>query len=217
MNNILQAILRTLTYAEVFNYPLTIKEIYRYLIAEREINFETLQKKLAKKNQLINSAGEYFFLRGKKKIVTIRKKRENWSQKKLKIAQRVSRWLRLISAIKMVAVTGALAMKNSDQNDDIDLLIVSAQNRLWLTRLWAVFLVELVAKRRRPGDRNFKDKICLNMFLDEDHLRVPEKEQSLFTAHEVCQLRPLWSKEGVYNRFVEENKWVKKYLPNWKL
>jgi len=107
-------------------------------------------------------------------------------------------------------------MGNSDLNDDIDLLMVSRKNRLWLTRLLTVLLVELIAKRRHPGDKDVKDKICLNMFLDEEHLRVPQKEQDLFSAHEVCQMKVLWEKEGIYKKFIRENKWVKKFLPNWK-
>ncbi|MFQ6002788.1 MAG: hypothetical protein ACE5KJ_03495 [Candidatus Zixiibacteriota bacterium] len=148
--------------------------------------------------------------------MAIRKKRERWSQKKMEIARRVANWLRFIPTIKMVAVTGALAMNNSQKEDDIDLLIVTTKNRLWLTRLLTVFLAELVARRRRPGDSEVRDKICLNMFLDENHLAVPKKEQDLFSAHEVCQLKLLWEKDETYQRFLRSNQWVERYLPNWK-
>ena len=116
----------------------------------------------------------------------------------------------------MVGVTGAQAMNNSDQDDDIDLLIVASRNRLWLTRLFSVLLVEVVAKRRRPGDRKVKDKICLNMFLDEDHLGIPKSERNLYSAHEVAQLKPLWNRGGTYLRFINANHWTGKFLPNWQ-
>jgi hypothetical protein len=54
------------------------------------------------------------------------------------------------------------------------------------------------------------------MFLDEDHLEIPEKEQDLFSAHEVCQLKPIWSKDNVYQEFITQNQWYQKFLPNWK-
>jgi hypothetical protein len=107
-------------------------------------------------------------------------------------------------------------MKNSDKDDDIDLLIVTKKNRLWLTRLLAVLLVELVARRRRPGEKDAKDKICLNMFLDETHLGVPPKERDLFSAHEVCQLKVLWERDNLYQGFLRNNQWTKEFLPNWK-
>lgn len=217
MKALSRSILQTLVYADVFDYPLTADELYRFLIADRPLNRTTFNKAVTQISPdlgQINTNNGYYFLRGREKIVALRKKRERWSQEKLRIAQRVAGWLHLIPWIKMAAVTGALAMKNSDREDDIDLLIVSARNRLWSTRFLTVLLVELVAQRRRPGDQQVKDKICLNMFLDEAHLRIPQKEQNLFTAHEACQLKPIWEKDGTYQKFLHVNRWVEKYLMN---
>ena len=132
------------------------------------------------------------------------------------MAKKVAGWLRLIPWIKMVAVTGNLAMDNAEKNDDIDLLIVTARKRLWLTRLLTNFLVEIVANRRRPNDKEVKDKICLNMFLAEDHLKLSIREQNLFTAHEIYQLKPIWARNQLYQKFIQENLWCQKFLPNWK-
>lgn len=214
-----KAILRTLAYADVFDYPLTSEELYRFLIADEGLSFSSFKQAFSRiiaNEKRIDTNEKYFFLRNRKKIVPIRKKREKESQKKLAIAKRVARWLRLIPMIKMVVVTGALAMKNSQKEDDIDLLIVTTKDRLWLTRLLTILLIEIVAQRRRPGDKEFADKICLNMFLDENHLAVPEKEQDLFSAHEVCQMKVLWEKGGIYKKFLKENQWAKRFLPNWK-
>lgn len=212
-----QAILKTLAYADIFDYPITAPEIWRCLIIDKRVGFEEIKHELERPNKLFKTNGEYFFLKNRQEIVKTREKREKWSREKLKIARRVAGWLRLIPTIKMVGITGALAMKNSDEADDIDFLIATAKNRLWLTRLLSTILVELVAKRRHPGDENFCDKICLNMFLDEDHLEVPKKEQDLFSAHEVCQLKLIWGKNGIYKKFISQNRWSKKYLANWRV
>lgn len=205
----MKAILSTLAYADIFDYPLTKKEISRFLISESPQKLITLPDDIGYKDG-------FYFLKGREKIVAIRKKREEFSRQKLNIALRVASWLKLIPTIKMIGITGALAMNNAGGDDDIDLLIVTGENRLWLTRLLATAIVELVASRRRPKDKIFRDKICLNMFLDERYLAVPKKERDLFTAHEVCQLRPIYGKNGIYKKFLEKNLWVKKYLPNWK-
>ena len=210
-----KAVLSTLAYADIFDYPLKKEEIWRFLLSDIRYQILDVSKGL-KELPEVSQKNNFYFLKEREHLVLLRKKRERWSRKKLKIAKQVARCLKLIPTIKMVAVTGALAMENSNENDDIDLLIITSKSRLWLTRLLAVLLVELIAKRRHPADKEVKDKICLNMFLDEGHLEVPKKEQDLFSAHEVCQLKVLWDKNGIYQKFLKANLWSKKYLANWK-
>lgn len=218
-----KAILRTLAYADVFDYPLKEKEIYRFLIsqspfrrnpAKRAISSSKLQKELLILSPEASKKDGFYFLKGREKIVSLRKERERWSREKLKIAKRVANWLKLIPSIKMVAVTGALAMNNSDKEDDIDLFIITSTNRLWFSRGLVVTFLRLTGLYRRPG--KIKNRICPNMLLDESHLKIPKKEQDLFSAHEVCQLKLLWDRNKTYQKFVKENQWVKRFLPNWK-
>jgi hypothetical protein len=221
MNELQKAVLKTLAYADVFAYPLTLEEIHLFLITPsgkayflKEIEKELTSSEL---HFLIESQKNYFFLKNRQEIISLRQERDFYSSQKLKIAKRAAGWLKLIPFIKMVGITGNLAMKNADEDDDIDLLIITGQKRLWLTRLLTIFLTELVSKRRRPEDKEVKDKICLNMFLDEEHLTLPQNEQNLFTAHEIYQLKILWQKENIYQKFLKENQWCKKFLPNWKV
>jgi len=212
-----KAILQTLVYADIFDYPLTAREIYKFLITPKPLRFSVLKKKLkeiARRDELIKSKGEYFFLKEREETVRLRQKRKFWSQRKIKIAKKVSRWLRLIPWIKMVGISGALAMENADKNDDIDLLVVTAKKRLWLTRVLTVFLTELLGRRRRPKDKQVTNKICLNMFLAENCLTVPKNEQDLFSAHEVVQFKLLWERDNCYQKFLRANLWVKNYLAN---
>lgn len=207
-----KAILRTLAYADVFDYPLKENEIYRFLISKSQMSSSKFQKGLLSPSPEISEKDGFYFLRGRKGIVATRKKRERWSQEKLKIARRVAGWLKLIPSIKMVAITGALAMENSDEEDDIDLFIITSANRLWFSRGLVVTFLRLTGLYRRPG--KIKNKICPNMLLDESHLKIPKKEQDLFSAHEVCQLKLLWNRNKTYQKFIKENQWVKRFLPN---
>jgi hypothetical protein len=216
-----KAILRTLAYADVFDYPLTKEEIWRWLISSGKLKTQNLKlKTIVQNSKLIQKKNGFYSLKGRKGIVAFRKQRKQYSASKLKFAEKIAGILRLIPWVRLVGVTGALAMNNADKEDDIDLLIITARNKLWLTRLFSVFLIELTGRRRRPEDKKVKDKICLNMFLDESHLAIPEKERDLFSAHEVCQMKPIFVKEDTYSRFLQENSWVKKFLPNqtkWKM
>jgi hypothetical protein len=201
-------------YADVFDYPLTEEEVKKYRIGNVAVAL-VVAGKLAETSPVATNS-TYFFLRNREKIVKLRKKREHWAQKKLNSTRRVIAFLQLIPTIQLIAVTGALAMHNADQNDDIDLLIVSKPGTVWTTRLLSIFLVELLGKRRRPRSVEQADTICLNMFIDEDHLKVPSYEQDIFSAHEVVQVTALFDRGGVEEKFRWENKWIGSYLPKFK-
>lgn len=213
-------ILKTLAYADVFDYPLKKEEIWKWLIWEGRSgkgkdgsrgefahSFEFALDSL----QICVTQG-FYHLQDRGRIVRLRKQREQWSNPKLRLAGKVAGILRKIPWIKMIGITGALAMENSDKEDDIDLFIIASKNRLWLTRGLIVTFLRLFGLYRRPG--KIKDKICPNMLLDEDHLMVPKKEQDLFSAHEVCQMKPVWDRDNTYSKFLQANLWVRRFLPN---
>lgn len=209
-------ILSTLIYADIFDYPLSETEVWHFLISPREVSQNQISLWLSRLvgKGLLEKSGDYYCLPGRKKIIGVRRRRLLASRRKMIIANKIGKWLCLIPTIKMVAVTGALTMDNARVDDDIDLLIVSSSGTLWLTRLFSVFLLEILGCRRRPSERSHKDRICLNMFLDEGSLAISLKRQNLFTAHEVSQLRLLRDRGGTYSRFLSENRWLGKYLAN---
>lgn len=216
--------MRTLVYHDLFDYPLTFGELYRLLIAEKKTKERDVQKTLVMMEadpsinsgqvQRIEADGFFYFLRGRKRIVSLRKRREKYSREKLAIAKRVMKWLGLIPTIRMIGVTGAVAVGNAKKNDDIDFLMITASGRVWLTRILAVLLIEVLGKRRRPADKEVRDKICLNVFLDEEHLKMPKGKRNLFVAHEIGQMRVLYQKNNVYQKFLRENRWMRNFLPN---
>jgi hypothetical protein len=114
----------------------------------------------------------------------------------------------------MVGITGALAMDNARKSDDIDLLIITQKNRLWLTRLIVTMVLEIIGRRRRPNHKNIKDKICLNLYLDEANWQLSKAKKSLFTAHELIQLKPVLNRNNTYEKFILRNYWLANYLPN---
>ena len=202
------AILSTLCYHDLFDYPLTQSEISKLLIGNSKAGGLT--------GEQIQEKNGFFFLTGREKIVKIRQRREKISAKKLAIAHQISRWLQLIPSIKMIAVTGAVAVKNAKTDDDIDLLIITRADRLWLTRFFSLLLIEVLGKRRKPQDVDVCDKICLNIWLDEKKLALPKSKRNLFTAHEIYQMITLYQKDNLYQQFLKANQWSIRFLPNWK-
>lgn len=213
MDSFQKSIFKTLIYADIFSYPLTFDQLKKFLITSKKTDFD-----IADINKIgwISKRKNYFFLKGRSEIIKDRVKKERYAKKRVKIAQKIARLLKLIPFIKMVGITGNLAIKNTSRDDDIDFLIVTSKNRLWLSRFLVVFLLELLGRRRHPKEKKVKDKICLNMFLDEDNLKIPKKEQNLFSAHEILQFKPLWQRGNIYGDFLNQNQWIKKFLANWK-
>ncbi len=211
------AVIATLAYADIFNFPLTGAEVTYWLRGSGKITRQDLGK-TAVVTTLKSSSREYYSLPGRRGLVFQRRERLLWSRSKWQIAAAVGKWLKLVPTLKLVGVTGGVAMNNAKKEDDVDLFFVTSAGTLWISRFLATLLIEILGKRRRPEEREFQDKVCLNMFMSEDCLTLPIAERDLFAAHEVLQLVPLWEREGTYRHFLQANRWVKQFLPNaWKI
>jgi len=195
------AMIATISYADIFDYPLTEEEVRIWLPYVRKYSRRSLKKMYS----------SYHFGRGQ---FETRKKRAVWSADKWVYARRVAKLLKIIPTIKLIGITGGLTRFNARDADDIDFLIITAPKTLWVTRGFSTILLDLFRLRRRPSDTKLRNLICLNMFMGEDGLMVPLKEQDLFTAHEVLLMTPLWERDGAYRKFLQANRWVRRFLPN---
>jgi len=214
--NLKQAIAATLVYFDIFDYPLTMDEIARWLpssISFTRGRLLKLTKELVQKRFLAQKEG-FYFLPGRGEIVLKRRKNQEASGPKLKIAQKAARILIKMPGVLLVGLTGNLALGDAQVGDDIDFLIITQRDKIWTARFLTVLLLEILGRRRRPKSKRIKDKICLNLFLDEAYLHFGRNRQDLYTAHEVLQMRPLAGKGNIYQRFLKANVWAKDFLPN---
>lgn len=204
-------LLATILYADIFDWPLSQKDIAQWGIGG-------VSPRAVKPHDLPLEDWEGFlFLAGRKQLVGKRKKREVWAARKWTIARRTAAILSLIPTVKLVGVTGGLSRNNVSEHDDIDLFCIVRRGTLWISRLLSILLVELLGRRRRPAERDVTDKVCLNMFMSDDALSLDRNDCDLFAAHEVLQMEPLWERNGTYQKFLQANKWVKSFLPHaWK-
>jgi hypothetical protein len=201
-------ILATVAYADIFHYPLTLDDAYFWCVKKNpRKNFRT------GKMRGVVRQNYFLFLKGRKSLLESYEKRLSASKRKWEIARSVGMHLRIIPSVLLAGVTGGVAVKNASPRDDIDLFFITAKGTLWITRLLVILVLELLGKRRRPGDKNVTDKICINMFMSEQAMCVSKNEQDLFSAHEVLQMEPLWSRRDTYRRFLQANHWTESYLP----
>lgn len=212
MNN-LQSIIATLVYHNIFDYPLKAEEVWHFKIGQKS-TLAADQKgiELLIKQQKIQQKSDLIFLKGRGEITKLRLKRFKYSQKKIKRARFYAQILKYLPSVRLVALTGALSMENSDKKDDIDFLIVTEKSTLWTTRLLVNLL--LYPYKRKPGKPQTDNKACLNIFLAKNSLKITT--QNLYTAHEIAQIKPIWQRGNTYLSLIKANSWIKNYLPNWQ-
>lgn len=204
----------SLKYHDIFNYPLSEDELTKWKFNTQSLNIDGhIFSKIRKLK--IESRNGFYFLKGKNTLVKKRLERERYSKHKLTIAKKASRILRQIPYIKFVGITGSLAMNNAGKDSDIDLIIITSQNRLWTTRLIAYFYLLLNGiKVRKPRDKNENDKLCLNMWIDETKLGWNKRDRNVYAAHEISQIVPLIDKDEMYRKLIQTNHWIFFYWPN---
>ena len=209
-----RAILKTLLYSNLFGYPLTEEELYNFLITEK-IEKKKFSQILINGKFPFSSERGFYFLGGNKQLIKNRQARELISQIKLKKAKKIIKKLSLIPTIKLIGISGTLAMKNCEKDDDIDIFIIAAKKLAWTTRFLTALALIIMGVYRNKNSKRYQDKICLNLVLDED--RMFFENQDLFTAHEIVQFLPIFERDGTYQKFISANSWIKKFLPNWQI
>lgn len=198
------AILRTVLYADIFDYPLTPAEIHYYLIATSASAQQVLSiiENSAWLRSRLSLTRGFVTLNGRQSIAAVRETRSRSSAQLWPVARR---WAGLVGGlpfVRMVAVTGALAVDNAPPGDDIDYLIVTTPGRVWLSRALAVVMVRVA--------RLFGVGLCPNYVLAQTALS--QQRRNLFIAHDLAQMVPLAGRT-VYSEMRAANPWAADYLP----
>lgn len=222
MSELQKSILKTLVYFDILDYPLNKDEVWNYLFVEmrliaslRASDIKIGLDELCKQKKIDQKDG-FYFLSDRDEIVEIRKQRCEISLKKIKKAQRVIWWLRFIPWTKAVFICSGLGLLNADEEADIDLLIITSRNKIWSARWWSAGILKLL--NLRPKNGRMKDKFCLSHFITEDNLNLEQtkiQEDDMHLIYLLSYYLPLYFEDNLWQRFIEANSWIKKYLPNF--
>ncbi|PIR93428.1 hypothetical protein COT99_00740 [Candidatus Falkowbacteria bacterium CG10_big_fil_rev_8_21_14_0_10_43_10] len=225
------AIIKTLTFFDIFDYPLTDWEIYKYLWVGESVKkaFGYNEVKNALERGLPGTGREqgFYFLSGppsppaggfgeaiRREIVAVRKQRQIISRKKFRRARRIIKLLGTLPFIRMIAVCNSLAYDNAREDSDIDLFIITAKGKIWTARFYAVILLKLL--RLRPTAKTKKDKICLNFFISEGSLNLQPLmiQNDIYFIYWLKQLLPIYGRPGIFLDFMKRNELAGKYINN---
>ncbi len=202
--NIETAILQTVVYADIFDYPLTPAEIHDYLIATPATAHEVaaaIENSAWLRTRLAVTRG-WVTLQGRQSLAEVRALRGQSSARLWPLARRWAAVIGALPFVRMVAVTGALAVDNAPAGDDIDYMLVTTPGRVWLARALAVAVVR-VARLLGVG-------LCPNYVLAQSALS--QQQRDLYVAHDLAQMVPLVGR-AAYDALREANTWAAGCLP----
>jgi hypothetical protein len=200
-----RAAVQAVAYSDIFDYPLTAAELRRYLSGTpiAQADFECLLRHGPLVPEHLSEIDGYYTLPGRESIVETRRQREANAARLWPRALHYGRLIAGLPFVRMVAVTGELAVNNVQPGSDIDYFIVTEPGRVWLARAMAIGVVHYAAKRG--------DIVCPNYLVSE--LALALDDRNLYTAHELAQMVPI-SGFVTYRRLRELNGWVADFLPN---
>lgn len=214
INILKEAIVKTIAFFDMFDYPLTVNEVWRNLGVKCELAeiMEVLEGGI--KN--IDKQNGFYFFSGRESIVGERQKRYKAADRKFKRALRLAKFYKVIPWIRLIAVGNLMGADNLKPESDIDIFIITENKRLWLVRFLCAGLAQVFGLRPRPGKT--KDKICLSFFISEQAMDLSPLmiKDDIYFIYWLAGLTPIYDSGSVYKRLIEKNGWLKERLPNWQ-
>lgn len=197
-------ILRTVLYFDLFRHPLSLGELERFLPSPVSGELRSVIEHGPLASVLILDKGYVRIAVRSKTIIEEREHKERRARKLWRIARFLGIALRHIPYVRCVCVSGELSKGVASSSSDIDLFVITAGGRIWVTRA-------ILTAIKKVLFLNSKRYFCLNHFIDEDHLTFGDR--NIYTALEIVTLRPLFG-EKLYRKYLQANDWTREYVPN---
>lgn len=193
-----KAIEKTIEYAKKFSCKLSIEEIKERLISNKIYSDKEIEK--------------FIKLSGYKAI----KSENKYYKEKFKKAKELAKLIESnFEDVLFLGITGSVAARYPKKNDDIDLLVITKADRLWITRLkLRLFIKKNKIPHRKFGRKENKDEFCFNLWLDLSSLKLIKEKRNIKNAVDLILLKKLINRNNTYQSFIKENDWAIKYVAN---
>lgn len=210
------AVARTLAFFDIFDYPLDRLQLWRFL--PLTCSLSQLDVSLGHWRQSGHLAEEegHFFLSGRQGLVSEKKRRYDYAQRKLKRARRVARLFRLFPGVRLVFLSNLIGQYNLRDGSDIDFFLVCRPGNVWLSRLWCAGLMKAMNLRPRQGDK--RDKVCLSFYVSsrqENLYDLAQGEDDDYFHYWLLGLFLLAGEAKEYEGFLADNIWLRRRFPNY--
>lgn len=206
-----QAILATLHYFDLFDWPLTVQEVEDYLYGWSAPQ-SAIEATLSVMKEEIGHVQGFYCLAGREKICELRKEREKIAHRLWKRANRFSWIFALCPFLKMTAVCNSLAYGNVKETSDIDVFIVVENGKLATARFFLKVLTQIF------GMRVHHDKIagrfCLSFFVSEKAVNLEHLafEFDPHLAYFSWLMTPIYGEDAYLKLLKANEKWLGRYF-----
>lgn len=213
------SVLKTLIFFDQLDVPLSVTELARFGIdLESNTAYATIVESLAnlRERGIVQCHHGLWFLAGRRDCVENQRVRSGWQFRKWKRLRFAIRLLRFVPGLRMLCLVNTLAVDAADDTSDIDVLIIARAGRIWSVRLFATVLLTMCGVRRHH--QKVTNRICLSFYLDDSALSLEQfsiGNDPQYAAW-VGMIVPVYevAGSGIGARFIRENVWVQRYLPN---
>src|SRR3989338_532844 len=227
MTYLRNSIIATVVYHDTFNYPLTLLEVFKYLINPGrlmriadglgEIKLDEVSEELDRliKSGILAEKNGFYFLNGRDDLYDLRIEIQKIADQKWKKFLKLTRFLALAPYLRGVFASGSMALGNTDKESDFDVLIIAKSGRLYTCRFFLWLVISLLGARRKKNEKVAPDKLCFNHYITDDSLLL--RHQSLFNAQAYINLKPVMIRPELVNKFFSSNLWLNNYAYNFKV
>ena len=221
------SIIATIIYYDIFDYPLTLLEVYKYLINPArlsrltggigEIDLNDISEELDRlvNSKILGTKNGFYFLNGKDELYSFRMEKHKIADRKWKKFLKIVKFLALAPYLRGVFASGSMAINNTDQESDFDVLVIAKSGRLYTCRLFLWTISSLIGSRRKRDEKIAPDKLCFNHYLTDGNLELTH--QSIFNAQTYVNLKPAMIEPAMVDRFYASNLWLNDYVYNFKV
>lgn len=227
-------VVNTLRFFDLQKLPLTAFEIYTYLIADVEtlktkvderfelkahatiatpaVHFDTVLTQLyilTREEKIICKNG-FYALPGKEQHIVDRQRNYLHGLHRERLVRRFLVPTKYIPFVRGIALAGSQALGQQRTTSDIDLLIITDSNHMWIARTLLSAWFHILGVRRHG--KKIANRFCLNHYLANP--REVDAERNLYKAMEYTKLRPVVRAEGIYAFQKANEQWIQQFFPN---
>ncbi len=123
--------------------------------------------------------------------------------------KKYSKLLSYVPWILLVWVGNSVAMNTAHKDSDIDLFIITQENRIWTVRILTTFLIGIMGQRKTAHEH--KDKFCLSFFVTKKAMDFSEfaLKNDIYLYFWVLYMKPIIDFNNTYDAFLEANRsWI---------
>lgn len=206
ISSIGKSIIKTLAYYDIFDYPLTLEEIYQNLERNSvsQLAIQSVIRQLCERG-LVFKKNDFYLLRNDEHFINRRIIGNKLAEKRIKSAYRMTKFISKFPYVRAILLSGSISKGYMEKDSDVDYFIITNPNRLWVARLLLMLFKKIFLL-------NSKKIFCINYFVDTETLEIEEK--NIFTATELATLIPTYGTE-LYNKLYSKNIWVRDFYPNY--